>query len=92
MGASVMIIALLPWLDCSPVKSIRYRGPIYKGFLTAFVIAFLTLGYLGTQPPSELGQILSQMCSLVYFAFFLLMPWYSKIDKCKPEPERVTFK
>ena len=92
MGASVMIIALLPWLDRSPVKSIRYRGPIYKGFLTAFVIAFLTLGYLGTQPPSELGQILSQMCSLVYFAFFLLMPWYSKIDKCKPEPERVTFK
>ena len=60
--------------------------------LIAFVIAFLTLGYLGTQPPSELGQILSQMCSLVYFAFFLLMPWYSKIDKCKPEPERVTFK
>jgi len=92
MGASVVVIAFLPWLDRSPVKSIRYRGPIYKGFLTAFVIAFLILGYLGTQPPSPVGEIVSQLCSLVYFAFFLLMPWYSKIDKCKPEPERVIFK
>ncbi len=92
MGASVMIIALLPWLDRSPVKSIRYRGPIYKGFLTIFVIAFLTLGYLGTQPPSPASELISQICTVIYFSFFLLMPWYSKIDKCKPEPERVTFK
>ena len=92
MGASVMIIALLPWLDRSPVKSIRYRGPIYKGFLTIFVIAFLTLGYLGTQPPSPTSELISQICTVIYFSFFLLMPWYSKIDKCKPEPERVTFK
>ena len=92
MGAGVVILAFLPWLDRSPVKSIRYRGPIYKGFLTAFVIAFLILGYLGTQPPSPVGELLSQVCSLIYFSFFLLMPWYSKIDKCKPVPERVTFK
>lgn len=92
MGASVVVIAFLPWLDRSPVKSIRYRGPIYKSFLTAFVIAFLTLGYFGTQPPSPVGEVVSQICSLIYFSFFLLMPWYSKIDKCKPEPERVTFK
>ena len=92
MGASVVIIALLPWLDRSPVKSIRYRGPIYKGFLTVFVIAFLTLGYLGTQPPSPSSELISQICTLIYFSFFLLMPWYSKIDKCKPVPERVTFK
>ena len=92
MGASVVVIAFLPWLDRSPVKSIRYRGPIYKSFLTAFVIAFLTLGYFGTQPPSPVGEVISQICSLIYFSFFLLMPWYSKIDKCKPEPERVTFK
>ena len=92
MGASVVIIALLPWLDRSPVKSIRYRGPIYKGFLTVFVIAFLTLGYLGTQPPSPSSELISQICTVIYFSFFLLMPWYSKIDKCKPVPERVTFK
>ena len=92
MGASVVIIAFLPWLDRAPVKSIRYRGPIYKTFLTAFVISFLILGYLGTLPPFPLGQIVSQICSLIYFGFFLLMPWYSKIDKCKPVPERVTFK
>ena len=92
MGASVVIIALLPWLDRSPVKSIRYRGPIYKGFLTIFVIAFLALGYLGTQPPSPASELISQICTVIYFSFFLLMPWYSKIDKCKPEPERVTFK
>lgn len=90
MGASVVIIAFLPWLDKSPVKSIRYRGPIYKTFLTVFVIAFVILGYLGTQPPSFWGEIVSQICSLIYFGFFLLMPWYSKVDKFSPEPERVT--
>jgi len=87
-----VVIAFLPWLDKSPVKSIRYRGPIYKTFLAAFVIAFFILGYLGTQPPSPVGEIVSQVCSAIYFGFFLLMPWYSKIDKYKPEPERVTFK
>ena len=92
MGASVVVIGFLPWLDRSPVKSIRYRGPIYKTFLAAFVIAFLTLGYLGTLPPSPAGQLISQICSVIYFGFFLLMPWYSKIDKCLPVPERVAFK
>ncbi|MFV0552870.1 MAG: hypothetical protein ACK5L6_13255 [Anaerorhabdus sp.] len=56
------------------------------------MISFLTLGYLGTQPPSPVSELISQICTLIYFSFFLLMPWYSKIDKCKPEPERVTFK
>jgi ubiquinol-cytochrome c reductase cytochrome b subunit len=92
MGASVMIIGFLPWLDRSPVKSIRYRGPIYKGFLAAFVVAFLILGYLGTQPPAPVSQVISQICTIIYFSFFLMMPWYSTIDKCQPEPDRVTFK
>ena len=92
MGASVVIFAFLPWLDRSPVKSIRYRGPIYKTFLTLFVICFVILGYLGTQPPSYWGEKVSQVCSLIYFGFFLLMPWYSKVDKYTPEPERVTMK
>jgi len=90
MGASVVIIAFLPWLDRSPAKSIRYRGPIYKSFLAAFVVSFFILGYLGVLPPTPGRTLVSQICSVIYFAFFLLMPWYSKIDKCKPEPERVT--
>ncbi|MBL8484529.1 MAG: cytochrome bc complex cytochrome b subunit [Rhodocyclaceae bacterium] len=91
MGLSVMIFFALPWLDKSPVKSIRYRGPIYKSALTIFVIAFLILGYLGTQPPSPTGEIVSQICTLIYFGFFLLMPIYTKMDRYKPEPDRVTW-
>lgn len=89
MGAAVLIFFALPWLDKSPVKSIRYRGPIYKSFLAAFVVSFLILGYLGVLPPTPLRTALAQFLTVVYFAFFLAMPWYSKIDKCKPEPERV---
>jgi ubiquinol-cytochrome c reductase cytochrome b subunit len=105
MGLSVMIFALLPWLDRSPVKSIRYRGNLYKSWLTAFVISFLVLGYLGTVPSNVWGQfsmglpvvsgadratVVARFFTLVYFAFFILMPWYSAKDKTKPVPERVT--
>ncbi len=90
MGASALIFVLLPWLDRSPVKSIRYRGPIYKTFLAAFVISFFVLGYLGVLPPTPVRTLVSQICAVIYFAFFLLMPIYSSIDKCKPEPDRVT--
>ncbi|MBC9070519.1 cytochrome bc complex cytochrome b subunit [Thauera sp. CAU 1555] len=92
MGASVVIIAFLPWLDRSPVKSIRYKGPIFKIALVVFVICFFILGYLGVLAPTPGRTLVAQICSVLYFAFFLLMPWYSKIDKCKPEPERVNFK
>jgi ubiquinol-cytochrome c reductase cytochrome b subunit len=98
MGAGVVILAFLPWLDRSPVKSIRYRGPIYKTFLTIFVVAFAILGFLGTKPPSYAffgvipGAPVAQILSLYYFMFFLTMPWWSKIDKYKPEPDRVTWK
>ncbi|OYD52834.1 cytochrome b [Thauera propionica] len=92
MGASVVIIAFLPWLDRSPVKSVRYKGPIFKIALVIFVICFFILGYLGVLPPTPGRTLVSQICSVLYFAFFLLMPWYSKLDKCKAEPERVNFK
>ena len=98
MGAGVVILAFLPWLDRSPVKSIRYRGPIFKTLLTLFVFAFLILGFLGTKPPEYAffglipGAPVAQLLTLYYFLFFLTMPWWSKIDKCKPVPERVTFK
>ena len=90
MGAAVVILFFLPWLDRSPVKSIRYRGPIYKFMLGAFVVAFLVLGYLGTQPPTAGRTLVAQIGTMVYFAFFLLMPIYTKIDRTKPVPERVT--
>ncbi len=90
MGGSVVIFFFLPWLDKSPVKSIRYRGPIYKTMLTLFVIAFLTLGWLGTKPPTELRTLMAQIGTVVYFAFFLAMPFYSRMDKTKPVPDRVT--
>jgi len=90
MGAAVVILFFLPWLDRSPVKSIRYRGPIYKIMLGLFVIAFAVLGYLGTQAPTDTKTMLAQLGTAVYFAFFLLMPIYTRIDPTKPVPERVT--
>jgi ubiquinol-cytochrome c reductase cytochrome b subunit len=90
MGGSVAIICLLPWLDRSPVKSIRYKGPYFKTALTLFVISVFVLGWLGTKTPTPLYTTLAQIFTVVYFAFFLLMPWYSKIDKCKQEPKRVS--
>ncbi|MCS5709208.1 cytochrome bc complex cytochrome b subunit [Candidatus Berkiella cookevillensis] len=92
MFAAVLVFCFLPWLDRSPVKSIRYRGGLYKGMLALFVISFLSLGYLGLVPPTPLRTIAAQLFSIAYFAFFVLMPIYTKLDKTKPVPERVTFK
>ncbi|MBB5019055.1 ubiquinol-cytochrome c reductase cytochrome b subunit [Chitinivorax tropicus] len=90
MGAAVVIIAFLPWLDRSPVKSIRYRGPKFKIALFLFVIAFVGLGILGALPSTDTRTIIAQILSFVYFGFFLLMPWYTKNDSTKPVPTRVT--
>ncbi len=90
MGAAVMILCLLPWLDRSPVKSIRYKGPISKVALALFVVSFVALGYLGLEGVTPLNTLLARIFTAIYFAFFLLMPWYSAIDRTKPVPERVT--
>ncbi|MEN8216533.1 MAG: cytochrome b N-terminal domain-containing protein [Pseudomonadota bacterium] len=90
MGAAIVVLFFLPWLDRSPVKSIRYKGWIFKSALALFVISFFGLGYLGMQAPTPTKTLFAQIFSLIYFAFFLLMPWYSKWDETKPEPERVT--
>ena len=90
MGAAVLIFFFVPWLDRSPVKSVRYKGPIYKFALTCFVVSFLWLCYLGTQQPTVAATWIARVLTLIYFAFFVLMPWYSRIDKTKPVPERVT--
>ena len=92
MGLAIVFFFFLPWLDRSSVKSIRYRGWMYKAALAIFVVAFLTLGYLGTQPAAGPNLIIAQVCTVLYFAFFVLMPFYTKIDKTKPVPERVTTK
>ncbi|AUB81547.1 cytochrome b [Candidatus Thiodictyon syntrophicum] len=90
MFASILIMFLLPWLDRSPVKSIRYKGMVTKVALGIFVVSFIALGYLGMMPVSELATVMSQVFTVLYFAFFLLMPIYSSLDKVKPVPERVT--
>ena len=96
MGLSIMVFFFLPWLDRSPVKSIRYRGSMYKSALGLFVVSFIVLGYLGTKSPDAVDLILfknvywAQLFTIVYFAFFLFMPWYTSRDKTLPVPERVT--
>ncbi|MCL6554884.1 MAG: cytochrome b N-terminal domain-containing protein [Burkholderiales bacterium] len=90
MGAAIVLLFFLPWLDKSPVKSIRYRGVLYKTALTLFAISFIGLSYLGMQPVTPVYTVLARIFSVIYFLFFLLMPWYTRIDKTKPEPERVT--
>ena len=90
MGAAVVLIALLPWLDRSPVKSIRYRGPVFKTALVLFVISFIGLGILGAMVATETRTLVARILSAVYFLFFLAMPIYSKLDPTKPVPERVT--
>jgi ubiquinol-cytochrome c reductase cytochrome b subunit len=91
MGLAVVALFFLPWLDRAKVKSIRYRGWLFKIFLFAFAISFVGLGYLGMRPVSPAYKTAAQILSVVYFAFFVLMPWYTKADKTKPVPERVTY-
>ncbi|WP_025917061.1 cytochrome bc complex cytochrome b subunit [Herminiimonas sp. CN] len=91
MGASVMIMGGLPWLDKSKVKSIRYRPSWHKWVYLVFGIMFLVLGYLGVKPPSAIGGLISQVGTFVYFGFFMLMPWWSAMGTFKTVPDRVTF-
>ena len=91
MGGAVVILFALPWLDRSPVKSIRYRPGWHKIMLGIFVIFFVVLGYLGIQPVSDIGTLLAQIGTIFYFGFFVLMPWWSRIGEFKAVPDRVTF-
>jgi len=105
MGAAVLIFFAMPWLDRGAVKSIRYRGNLYKSWLAVFVVSFLILGYLGVVPITIWGQfpeswpvigtadratVAARILTVVYFLFFLLMPWYTVRDRTKPVPDRVT--
>ncbi|MFW6258451.1 MAG: cytochrome b, partial [Halochromatium sp.] len=90
MFGAILILFLLPWLDRSPVRSMRYKGVLSRFFLGAFAVSFVVLAYLGLMPSTELYTLLAQIFTVVYFAFFLLMPIYTKLEKTKPVPERVT--
>ncbi len=89
MGAAVLILFGLPWFDRAKVKSIRYRGPLSKILLAIFVVAFIWLGYIGANPPSDTLTLIARLCTLYYFGFFLSMPFWSAIDSTKPVPERI---
>jgi ubiquinol-cytochrome c reductase cytochrome b subunit len=90
MFGAIIVLFFLPWLDRSPVKSIRYKGPIFKIAVAIFVVTFVMLAWLGMQASTPAKTLLAQIFTALYFAFFLLMPFYSKMDKTKPVPERVT--
>ena len=90
MAAAIVVPAILPWLDRSPVKSMRYKGKLSRWALRIFVVSFLILGVLGVLPPTKQYTILAQFCTMLYFAYFVLMPWYTRVEQTLPEPERVT--
>jgi ubiquinol-cytochrome c reductase cytochrome b subunit len=90
MAAAIAVMFVLPWLDRSPVRSIRYKGTLSKIAIVVFVISFVGLGYLGHEPVSALYTFLARLFTVTYFAFFLLMPIYTRLEKTKPLPERVT--
>jgi ubiquinol-cytochrome c reductase cytochrome b subunit len=96
-GALLMLLAVsaflfLPWLDRSPVKSMRYRGRMSRTALALFTVSFVALGYLGLQPAAGLYVVLARIFTLVYFLFFIGMPFYTHFEKVKPVPERVTYR
>ena len=90
MAMAILLLFFLPWLDRCKVKSIRYRGWTFKLALTVFAVSFLMLGYLGLQPAGEPFRTLSQIFTVLYFSFFIFMPIYTRLEKTKPVPERVT--
>lgn len=90
MGAAIAILFVLPWLDRSPVKSMRYKGWLSRIWLLVFCVSFVILGVLGVLAPTPGRTLLSQVCTTLYFAYFILMPFYTRMEKTKPVPERVT--
>ena len=90
MGAAIAILFVLPWLDRSPVRSMRYKGWMSKVWLAIFVVSFIILGICGALPPNAQPSWLAPLCTALYFAYFLLMPWYTRMESTKPVPERVT--
>ncbi|EQM74912.1 cytochrome b [Stutzerimonas stutzeri] len=89
MGAAIAVLFVLPWLDRSPVKSMRYKGWMSKVALLAFCISFVILGVLGVLAPTPERTLVSRICTAIYFGYFILMPFYTKLEKTKVVPQRV---
>lgn len=89
MGSALILLFFLPWLDRSPVRSMRYKGIYSRLFLAAFCVCFLLLGYLGTIPITEAALVTTRVCIVIYFAYFLLMPFYTRFEQCKEVPQRI---
>lgn len=89
MGSAIVILLLVPWLDKSPVRSMRYKGKWSRYTLAIFIISFITLGYLGTIPVTNATQYLSRICTIIYFAYFIFMPFYTRIETHLVVPERI---
>lgn len=90
MGASIVVLALLPWIDRGSVRSVRYRCGFHKWNIAGFVVTFVLLGWVGATPQTDFKTIVSQVCTVTYFMFFVLLFVYSKNEKTKPLPERLT--
>ena len=90
MAAAIAVLFVLPWLDRSPVRSMRYKGWMSRMGLAVLCMSFVTLGVLGVMPPTPARTLLSQVCTGLYFACFTLMPFYTRREKTRPVPERVT--
>jgi ubiquinol-cytochrome c reductase cytochrome b subunit len=91
MGGAVISLFFLPWLDHSPVKSIRYRPKWHLFVLIAFAVDFMVMGYLGMTEPSPVTYWIAVVCTFIYFGFLWLMPWWSSKGECKAVPERLVY-
>jgi ubiquinol-cytochrome c reductase cytochrome b subunit len=92
MGGAIAILFVLPWLDKSPVRSMRYKGNFSRVALIVFAAAFVILGYLGVKSPTPGRTLLAQVCTVIYFSYFIAMPFWTKRERCLPEPDRVQSK
>ncbi|MGP9642144.1 cytochrome b [Halomonas sp. AOP30-A1-24] len=90
MGGAIAVLFVLPWLDRSPVRSMRYKGWMSKLMLVVLVASFVALGVLGVLPSTPVRTRLAQLFTVLYFAYFLLMPFYTRLEKTRPVPKRVT--
>lgn len=90
MVGAIVLPAVLPWLDRCKVRSIRYKGPLSRFMLALFVVSFVVLSWLGTVAPTELRTLMAQVFTLLYFLYFITMPWYSRVDSTKPVPDRIS--
>ncbi|MCK4675158.1 MAG: cytochrome b, partial [Gammaproteobacteria bacterium] len=90
MGAAIVVLFFLPWIDRCKVKSIRYRSVIFKANLIVFCVSFVVLGWLAMQPATEILTFFSRVFTFFYFAFFVVLFVTSKNESTKPVPDRVT--